>query len=110
MVHQSCPLGMVVMPRDTVFFRNRYTDYGPEAIQRIGECRTSELLGAVPEKLVLTESDLVRRAEQWLESLRDGSRRSWPGSVQETIESYVLPAVVSGVVRATGPRWRRTGS
>ena len=110
MVHQSCPLGMIVTPTETLFFRNRYTGYGPEAIQQIGECRTSELLEAMPNKTVMTESDLVRRVDQWLESLRGGSRRSWPGSAQEAIESYVLPAVMSGVVRANGPRWRRTGS
>ena len=110
MVHQSCPLGMIVTPRETIFFRNRYTGYGPEAIQRIGECRTSELIEGMPEKPGLSEPDLIRRVDQWLESLQSGNRRSWPGSVQDAMESYVLPAVVSGVARATGPRWRRTGT
>lgn len=110
MVHQSCPLGMVVTPRETRFLRNRYTGYGPDAVQRIGECQTNELLRGMPEKLTVTESDLVQRVDHWLEGLRGESRRSWPGSVQDAIESYLLPAVVSGVVRATGPRWRRTGS
>ena len=110
MVHQSCPIGMLVTPEDTRFFRNRYTGYGPEAIQQIGECRTNELLDAMPDKAPLTEPDLVRGVEEWLENLRDGSRRSWPPSAQEAIESYVLPVSMSGVVRATGPRWRRTGS
>ena len=110
MVHQSCPIGMLVTPEDTLFFRNRYTGYGPETIQRIGECRTNELLDAMPDKAFVTESYLVRRVEQWLESLSAGSRRSWPSSALEAIDSYVLPVVMSGVVRATGPRWRQTGS
>jgi hypothetical protein len=110
MIHQSCPIGMVVTPDDTLFFRNRYTGYEPDAIQEIGKCRTSELLGAMPDKAMMSESNLVRGVDRWLESLRGGSSRSWPGSTREAMESYVLPAVVSGLVRATGPRWRRTGS
>jgi hypothetical protein len=110
MLHQSCPIGMVVTPDDTLFFRNRYTGYDSDAIQQIGECRTSELLDAMPDTATMSESYLVQRVDQWLESLRGGSRRSWPGSTREAMESYILPAVASGVVRATGPRWLRTGS
>jgi hypothetical protein len=106
MVHQSCPIGMLITPEDSLFFRNRYTGYEPETIQNIGECRTSDLLDAGS----IADPYLVRRVEQWLENLRVGSHRPWPSSVLEAMESYVLPAVMSGVIRATGPRWRRTGS
>ena len=110
MVHQSCPIGMLVTPEDTLFFRNPYTGYEVETIQKIGECRTNELVDTMPEKAPVTEQYLVRRVEEWLESLRDGGPRSWPPSAREAIESYVAPVAMSGVVRATGPRWRRTGS
>jgi hypothetical protein len=110
MVHRSCPGGMLVTSEDTLFFRNLYVGYEPDTIQRIGQCRTNELLGAMPDAALVTESYLVQRVEQWLEDLPGISRRSWPPSALEAIESYVLPLVRSGNIRAAGPRWRRTGS
>lgn len=110
LIHRSCPGGMLVTPEDTLFFRNLYAGYEPDTIQRIGQCRTNELLVAMPDAALVTESYLVQRVEQWLEDLPGASRRSWPPSASEAIESYVLPLVTGGVVRATGPRWRRTGS
>jgi hypothetical protein len=108
MIHMSCPVGMLVTPEQVRFYRNRYTGYAPQTIEMIGECRTSELLGALPREAV-TETDLERLAEEWLESLRVGGDRSWPSAVREAIESSVLPAVSGGIVRAGGPRWRRAG-
>ncbi|MDP8982341.1 MAG: hypothetical protein M3O35_17320 [Acidobacteriota bacterium] len=110
MIRQSCPIGMLVTPENTFFFRNRYTGYESETVLKIGQCNTSELLDPRPEKGPLPEAHLVRGIEQWLERLRAGSRRSWPPSAFEAIESYVLPVVTGGVIRAAGPRWRRTGS
>jgi hypothetical protein len=109
MVHQSCPVGMLVTPEDTLFFRNAYTGYEADSIQKVAECRTDELLGA-RQQAVNVESYLVLQVEQWLEGLPTGGRRSWPASALEAIESLILPAVAGGIIRAAGPRWRRTGS
>ena len=108
MVHMSCPVGMLVTPEQVRFYRNRYTDYLPQTIEMIGECPTDDLLGTLPRGAV-TESDLERPVEEWLESLRVGGDRSWPAAVREAIESSVLPLVSGGIVRAGGPRWRRAG-
>ncbi len=110
MVHMSCPVGMLVTWEQTRFYRNRYTDYEPHTVEMIGACATSELFGPTPAKSSLAESYLERLVEEWLESLRVDSRRSWPYSVREAIEASVLPVVIGGIVRAAGPRWRRTGS
>lgn len=110
MVRQSCSAGMLVTPQETLFFRNRFTGYEPETIQKIGECQTSELLDIAPQEALSAGPHLERLVEQWLESMQVGSRRSWPPSAAEAIESSVLPAVIGGVIGATGPRWRRTGS
>ncbi len=106
MVHMSCPVGMLVTPEKVGFYRNRYTDYAPQTVEVIGECPTSELLGTLPQGAA-AESDLERRVEEWLESLRVGGGRTWPSAVREAIESSVLPAVSGGIARAGGPRWRR---
>jgi hypothetical protein len=106
MARQSCPLGMLVTPDDTFFLRNPFTGYDAETILNAGECRTKDLLGAVPA----TEEELELRVEQWLESLPAQERRSWPASAQEAMEFLVIPAVTGAIVRAAGPRWRRSGS
>lgn len=106
MAQMNCPTGMLVIPEQIRFYRNRYTDYAPQTVEMIGECATGELLGTLPQG---SESDLERRVEDWLESLRTGGGRPWPASVRGAIESSVLPAVNGGVVRAGGPRWRRAG-
>lgn len=108
MGRQSCPTGILITPEDTLFFRNPFTGYEGDTIQKVGECGTSDLLGAMPDRT--TEPYLTMRVEEWLESLAAGGRRVWPPSAAEAIESLVIPAVVAGVIRATGPRWRRTGS
>ena len=110
MVHMSCPVGMLVTEPETRFYRNRYTDYEPENIELIGSSTTDELLGRIPTTSIGREPHLESRVEEWLESLRVGHGRTWPSSAREAIESSVLPVVVGGVVRAGGPRWRRTGS
>jgi len=108
MVHMSCPVGMLVTPRQVRFFRNRYTDYSPQTVEIIGECPLDELLGPLSQGEV-TESDLEHLVEEWLDSLRVGGDRTWPSAVREAIESSILPAISSGIVRAGGPRWRRAG-
>jgi hypothetical protein len=108
MVRQNCPIGMLVTPEWTVFFRNPYTGYDAQTIRKTGECQTRELLGTTPEGV--TEERLLQLVEQWLERLRLRRGKVWPPSVQEAIESHVLPALMGGTVRATGPRWRRTGT
>jgi hypothetical protein len=108
MVHISCPVGMLVTRKRVRFYRNRYTDYAPQTVEMTGECPTGELLGTLHRGAV-TESDLERSVEQWLESLQAGGYSSWPSAVREAIESSVLPVVSGGVVRAGGPRWRRAG-
>jgi len=74
MVHMSCPVGMLVTPMQVRFYRNRYTDYAPQTIEMTGECPTDELLGTL-RRGVVTESDLERPVEEWLESLRVGGDR-----------------------------------
>jgi hypothetical protein len=59
MVHQSCPIGMLVTPEDSLFFSESLHGYEPETIQNIGECRTSDLLDAGS----LADPYLVRRVE-----------------------------------------------
>jgi hypothetical protein len=110
MAHTSCPAGMLVTRETERFYRNRYTHHDHETVERLGECPTVELLGGLQTRLPIAESYLEERVEQWLDSLRQSGNQTWPSTVQEAIEACLLPAVLGGVIRAGGPRWRKTGS
>jgi hypothetical protein len=110
MVQINCPVGMLVTDRDTHFYRNTYTSYDEQTVHIIGSCPTGELFGRLLDRASLTESELEWHTYHWLEGLGSRSSADWPASVREAIESSVLPSVMSGTVRAGGPRWRRTGS
>jgi hypothetical protein len=108
MVRSNCAVGMLVTIDSVRFYRNRYTRRDPFAVELVGQCRTEQLLGTLAGRI--SEAYLVERVERWLESLQRSAIATWPAEVDEAIESSVIPAVLGGVVRAAGPRWRKTGS
>jgi hypothetical protein len=106
MVHVGCPVGLLVTSERAKFYRNRYTGYEPQTVETIAECATSELVGPAAEGLSYrtASSYLEHRVEQWLEGLQStAGAASWPPAVREAVEAHILPAVIGGVVRATGP-------
>ena len=82
MARISCPVGLLVTSEEMRFFRNLYTEYGPDSIHLIGKCPTRDLLGSVVGNAKLTESDLEPLVERWLESLRMTPRKPWPAGAR----------------------------
>jgi hypothetical protein len=78
-----------------------------DSVQPIASCRTTGLLGIRAEGI--SEAMLLEVVENWLENLGASSARSFPSAAREAIERYVVPAVIEGVVQATGRRLRRAG-
>jgi hypothetical protein len=107
MVRQQCPAGIFVTAEEALFLRNRYTSYEVDSVQPIASCRTTGLLGIRAEGI--SEAMLLEVVENWLENLGASSARSFPSAAREAIERYVVPAVIEGVVQATGRRLRRAG-
>ncbi len=70
---------MLVTPEGTLFFRNPYTGYEADTIEKVAECRTEKLFGETADNTCAAEA----------------------------IESFVPPAVTGGSVRAAGFRLRR---
>jgi hypothetical protein len=109
MASSDCYAGMLVTLQATRFYRNRYTEYGPNTVAGVGECPTARLLPTVPG-MADVEWHLIERVEIWLETLRRVRATDWPSEVRDAIEQTALPAVLEGVVQVTGSRLRKTGS
>ncbi len=107
MVRRQCPAGIFVTAEEALFLRNWYTSYEVDSVQPIASCTTTELLGIRAEGI--SEAMLLELVENWLENLGASSARSFPSAAREAIEWHIVPAVIEGVVQATGPKLRPAG-
>ena len=110
MAKMSCPVGLLVLPDALYIFRNRYTGIEENAIEQIGHYQMSEAFQrfarASTEHGVKAKGRLFESyVQQWLEHLptSDDVERFAP-ELKDALETHVLPALESGVVRAAGPR------
>lgn len=109
MLSMSSPVGLLVTPDRMLVYLDRYVSQTTESVDQVGDFDVSPLLRFKP---VSASPDEARRFEtavqQWLESL--------PGSAAQVsrkdncfwnaLNSYILPAVETGKIRAAAPRYR----
>jgi len=110
MAKMSCPVGLLVLPEALYIFRNRYTGIEENAIEQIGRYQMSEAFQrfarASAEHGVKAKGRLFESyVQRWLEHLpnSDDIEQLAP-ELKDALETHVLPALESGVVRAAGPR------
>jgi hypothetical protein len=113
MFGMRCPLGMLVTPESLRLFRDTYTSYGQESIERIGEYSTRGLFDDALARYPRDDNAAIRgflledAVQAWLERLAAGADLSeLPPDLKNAMEDHVLPALVYGDVRAAGPRVR----
>jgi len=107
MLQLGCPLGLLISPQRLWIYVDRLTSYSEDSIERVGEFSTNELIdlrGAASADEVSFENAI----QNWLENLsRSTLSRVKDPKLREIVSHYLLPAVETGVVRATGPRSSR---
>src|SRR5436305_3357344 len=109
MVKMSCPVGLLILPDELYIYRNRYTGTEENAIEQIGRYKVEafqQFVGIAAEHVSKARGRLFESyVQQWLEHLpkSDDIRRLAP-DLKDALETYVVPALESGVVRAAGPR------
>jgi hypothetical protein len=102
MWEMSCPLGLFVSPRIIVLYRNWFTGYSNDSIQRLGEFPSPRSWVGFEERRSAEFETLV---QTWLEELRNNIRSAeMPKETREALLEYVLPSLVSGEIHAAGPR------
>jgi hypothetical protein len=108
MVRLACPLGLIITPEKLVAFLDSYRSAGPESVDKLGEFRISHLLEYQPAGREPAEARRFESAVQkWLEDLPQTSNRERVGDPRlwEVLNTYVVPAIETGMVRAAAPRY-----
>jgi hypothetical protein len=113
MFGMRCPLGMLVTPESLRLFRDTYTSYGVESIERIGEYSIrglfdDALAGYPRDDAAMRAFRLEDAVQAWLERLAAGADfAELSPDLKNAVEEHLLPALAYGEVRAAGPRVRR---
>lgn len=101
-----CPVGVIVTPQRLWLYRDRYLGMSEESIERVAEFDIEnvlnfELSGASRRDGIAFE----RFVQQWLEGLgTEAGLRELPTELRRAVESYVVPAISQGTIRAGHPR------
>lgn len=105
MREMSCPVGLLVSPREIFLYRNMFNGYSDDSIERVGAFAApsdwSELAGRG------SEIDFERRVQRWLEGLRNERSTDLRHEAADAIEQFVVPGLLQGDIHAAGPRVSR---
>lgn len=106
MLQLRCPLGLLVSPQRLRIYQDRFTSDSVDSIELLGNFEITGLINFQPSS---TGNGVAfeEAVQSWLED--DLSRRELRNRVRdpkllEIINHCILPAVETGVVRATGLR------
>ncbi len=110
MLKMSCPVGLLILPDEILIYRNRFTGSEEKSIDQIGRYK----LGNAFQRFKITSEERSPSAkgrlfesfvQKWLEHLpKSDDIKQLSPELKEALEAYVLPALESGTVRASGPR------
>jgi hypothetical protein len=106
MLQLRCPLGLLVSPQRLRVYQDRFTSDSENSIELVGDFDITGLIRFQPPSTGAPVA-FEKAVQSWLEN--DLSRVASQNQVKdpkllEIINHYILPAVETGVVRATGPR------
>jgi hypothetical protein len=101
MVLMQCPTGLLITPERMWLYRDLYTSRSPQSIRRIGEFNLKPLWEQPPPAEGARFETFVQR---WLEDLAKQPPEELPDALRDAVREYILPAIMSGDVRAAHPR------
>jgi hypothetical protein len=102
MWEMSCPVGLFASPRVLVLYRNLFSDYSDDSVQKIGEFSSPKSWTRFEGQRSATEFEIG--VQSWLEKLRESSRTfDVPEATKEALWEYVLPSLLKGEIHAAGP-------
>jgi hypothetical protein len=106
MLQLRCPLGLLVSPQRLRVYQDRFTSDSENSIELLGDFDITGLIKFLPPSTG-AEVAFEKAVQSWLEGdlSRSVSRsQAKDPKLLEIINHYILPAVETGVVRASGPR------
>lgn len=106
MASMNIPIGLLVTPNRLRLYSDRYVSPPEDSIALVGEFDVTDLLNFQP----FAEDPRSARAfeqivQNWLESLStESGRGKLPADLRRAAQSYIVPALEQGAVRAAHPR------
>jgi len=103
MWEMSCPVGLLVTPRIIALYRNRFTGYSDDSIEKLGEYPSPGSWKEFEKRP--TGFEFESRVQGWLEKIeRNVKARELPQETRDALSEYVLPTVLNGEIHAASPR------
>jgi hypothetical protein len=101
MVGMQYPFGLLITPKKGWVYRDSYSGLASSSVTQVEEFDSTKLWHHSPPQRELEFEAFV---QQWLESLTDFPMETLPPKLREIVQSYLVPAIANGEVRAAHPR------
>src|SRR5277367_1720012 len=101
MAGMQYPFGLLITPEKGWVYRDCYSSLSPGSIKQVEEFDSTRIWRQSPPRQELAFEAFV---QQWIEDLPDFPVESLPPQLKDIVQSYVLPAIAAGEVRAAHPR------
>ena len=103
LLRMSCPFGLLVFPRHIWIYRNSFSGGADETVKEIG--RFPFALPGWNDAKFANAIEFEHSVQSWLEGVANkGELREGTRDLQSAFESHIIPILVSGNIRAAGPR------
>jgi len=97
----QCPTGVLIASERMWLYRDSFTGRSRESVRRVGEFDVKSLWRQPPPRQGANFESFVQRL---FEDLAKEPSSDVPDDLREPLREYILPAVISGEVRAAHPR------
>ena len=101
MVGMQYPFGLLITPDKGWLYRDSYGSLSPTSVKQVEEFDSARMWRNDPPRQGV---DFEAFVQQWIENLADFPPDSLPPQLKDVVQSYVLPAIAAGEVRAAHPR------
>ena len=101
MVAMQYPFGLLITPEKGWVYRDSYSSVSPTSVRQVEVFDSTPIWRQNPPREPLEFEAFVQR---WIEELGDFPTQSLPPQFKDIVQSYVLPAIAAGEVKAAHPR------
>jgi hypothetical protein len=101
MVAMQYPFGLLITPEKGWVYRDSYSSLSPASIRQVEEFDSTPIWRQNPPREPFEFEAFVQR---WIEDLADFPTQSLPPQFKDIVQSYVLPAIAAGEIKAAHPR------
>ena len=99
----GCPVGLFASPQSVVLYRNVFTGFSDDSVQKLGEYPSPHSWSGFENQG--SEAEFATRVQSWLESLiKTAKPPDVPQETKDALSEYVLPSLLHGEIHAAGPR------